>query len=410
MRNLVKIEEVWYFRMMANGKRTKLSLNTRDVEVAKTRRNGLESRAWAEKWDEIEGLKAKRSIATIGDVLKCYGQARELQLAARTYEDNAWALRYILKRVKGMEEVDGLPVTMLDGELVRAWQRLCLANAPLNDKLKADAAAVSCNSVLSQARSVFSKEAYARKIYNQLNVPDLLEFRTAPRLEELKRDSYVKPDDGIIKKMWQAAGLLKSGFDTAHGPPWKRPMLWLVWWLASQTGLRKGELGAMRARWFVTTPGETLVRTYFEMDFVPKGKRERDVPVVAGVEQEWRRVAAENGWGTEPGDYVFPNVEGKSRATLMEDLFKEFGAWMRENGWPRRQKAHELRKIFASDLTEVGDPYDTMRSLGHQDIKTTMKYAARRRVTAVDQGARYAANVIPLPQGEALTQLNGAEG
>lgn len=402
LRNLLKRGSKWYFKKEVGGKVKSISLNTTDLELAKVRRNNLEKLAHQEKWKEIDELGSKRSVATIGEVIGRYEKATDLQLAQRTYENNVWALRLILKRVKGLDNdaaVDGLATSVLDGGLAREWQRLCLEKAGA-DKLKLDSASVSANSMLAQARSLFGKDAMARKIYEGLKLPDLAGFRSAPRLNELKRDSYQKPADELLRQIWKAAHVLRDGASESLDPTIgkesavaKEPALWLVFWLASQTGLRKGEMTFMRYRWFESE----FVRTCFEADFVPKGKRERDVPVVAAVEVECRRVAKENGWPTEDTDYVLPGSQW-----MKEKLFKAFGRWMRAQGWTRRQKAHELRKIFASDFLETSTPYDAQLALGHRDLKTTSRYAARRSAKAVDQSARYGElTVLPDPPAQA---------
>jgi integrase len=47
---------------------------------------------------------------------------------------------------------------------------------------------------------------------------------------------------------------------------------------------------------------------------------------------------------------------------------------MRSHGWTRRQKGHELRKIFATRVNMFNNTIDVMQALGHKDIKTTKRY------------------------------------
>lgn len=404
LKHLLKRGSIWYFRVERKGKVTCTTLDTPDEDLARRRRDVLMRNIANDRWELIDGLKATRNIATVGEVIERYSAAVDLQLSVNTMRDYCWAVRKILKTIMSEgrlsdEAVNQLPVTVLNAGLVRKWQQHCLAKLVADghggDKLKEDTAAISCNSMIAQARSLFSKRVMSRKVYEGLNVPDLKEFLGAPVLNVLKRDVYHKPPEEVIAKIWKAArelrdGCLRTATDGTEleGPPWKRPGLWLVFYLAAQTGMRKGELRAVRYRWLgASQDGKGAMLTVaFETDFVSKGKRERLVPIAAAVEIECRRVAKENGWPTELNDYVVPGL-----AADKETLFRELGSWMTEQGWTRRQKAHELRKIFASDLTEAGDPYDTQLALGHGDIKTTMRYAARREVRAVDQAQRYAA-------------------
>lgn len=414
LKNLKKRGGIWYFKKIVGGRVESVSLQTGDLEVAKARRDKLALKMVQEKWEEIDQVRTKRNLATIGEVCARFESATDLQLNPKTTADYVWALKHLIKRARpGTVNVENLPCTILDAGLVREFQKQCLAAVPAGERLMADTAAVSANSILRQARSVFSRRALKRNVYEGLVLPKLDGFLTAPMLNTLKRDTYVKPDEELLKRVWKGAYMLRDGVALVgktdppsreryggqggtelHGPPWKRPVLWVIFWLASQTGLRKNELMCMRARWFQGQAGPApTIRTMFEADFVPKGKRERLVPIAPGVAEEWLRVAKENGWSTDPEAHVLPGGRWQK-----DEMFKEFGAWMKEQGWTRRQKAHELRKIFASDLTEAGDPYDTQQALGHQDIKTTMRYAARRKVASVDLAARY---------GPTLTVIQG---
>ena len=57
---------------------------------------------------------------------------------------------------------------------------------------------------------------------------------------------------------------------------------------------------------------------------------------------------------------------------------------MRSLGWDRKRKAHELRAEFGSAMVEANDAYSAQLALGHQDLKTTARYAARPAIRAVD--------------------------
>lgn len=382
MRNLWKRNGTWYFRKLTQGITRSVSLQTTDVELAKTRRNKLEEATIKEKWDVLDAVGSRRNVASIGEVIERYQAATDLQLGPRAYEDNPWALRRILKLVRGVEVVDKLPLTVLDGALVRGWQRYCLEAAG-EDLLKKDSAAVSCNSMLGQARSLFGKGPMQRGIYSGLVIPDLVEFMTLKRLKELPRDDYHKPDEDLIRRVWAGAGALRDGaFEGPRQPLDLQQRLWLAFYITAQTGLRRGEVWAMRYSWFVAGG----VRTEFDSDFVTKGKRVRTVPVDPGLELECRRTALANGWPTGPTDLVLPGSRWEK-----EKLFKVLGHWMTALGWTRRQKAHELRKIWASDLLESGaTPYAVQLSAGHRDMRTTTRYAARGTVKGIDQSARYA--------------------
>lgn len=388
-KNLIKRGTVWYFKKAVNGKEQRISLDTADVTLARARRDALAKKMAGsdDKWAAIDGIKGVRGVATIGEVLTRYAASTQLQLAPRTVDDNCWALRHIVRTTGNHQvetDIDTLSAGVLTGALVTSWQQAWLKEAG-KDRLKMDSAAVSANSILAQARSVFSKRTTRHNIYAGMVLPDLNGFKNAPRLQELKRDDYHRPDGTLIRKLWTEAAQLRDGKSEFPMPEdVTQQSIWLAFYLVSMTGLRRGELMAMRWGWFQKNGEDASVRVKFETDFVPKGKRERVIPIMATVETECRKLALECERTMMPAECVLAGT-----VTVKEDIFRALGAWMKWAGWTRRQKAHELRKIFASDFLETADPYDAQLVLGHQDLKTTARYAARRAVAPVDTAARY---------------------
>jgi len=363
----------YWLDVRIHGRRIKRSLETNVAKVAQARaiQHYLQP-ALAGRWDEIEADAARgRAVASLGEVCARYLGCPLVRAGARARRENVNALRRIVRAGLGLgdqSEVDGRPVSVLSRGLVRAYQagRLALAG---EDRLARDRQAITANSTLRQARSVFGTRVMALEVYEGLELGDLSGFMRAPKLDELKRDHYeLPPAEDVARLLADLETLAKE-----------RPELWLVAVMAMQTGLRRSELVAARWRWIEPN----AVRVRFEPDFVPKGKKERLVPVDAGVLAQVRRVAVEQGWPVGDGDFILP---GASLSARME-LFRELGAWMKGHGWTRRQKAHELRKIYASVITASAGAYVAKVALGHQDIRTTERYAARPAIQPVDVAA-----------------------
>jgi integrase len=163
--------------------------------------------------------------------------------------------------------------------------------------------------------------------------------------------------------------------------------------MASMTGLRRKEIVFARWGWMHADGVDVRV----EADFVPKGKRGRWVPAVPEARAEALKVATEQNWETQAAAYLLP---GNSVSKRME-VFRRLGKWMKDRGWPRRQKAHELRKLFATALCRAADPYAAQMALGHQELETTSRYAQRPAVMAVNPIKLY---VLPNPE-EADSQV-----
>jgi integrase len=384
----------WRIRFKLDGRNVRKALKTSDVKLAKDRAIKLFIKPamigdWSKIFPPPKPAEERLRLATLQEIMDCYAASAHLLLdvGAPAVAACIGQLRLVVAEALGIdrEQVGALSSSVLTLDLAVNFQRkFCARREYRGGRLAENRARVSANSKLRQARAVLSKKARAKRIYEAagLRLPDLTGFLSCPLLDELKIDNYQLPETEILTGLWRGAASLKE----------TQPAVWMVWHMINATGLRRRELCAMRWRWF----GPGLVRTPFEEDFVPKGKRERDIPVRADVEQLAREHAITNGWPCGAADRVLPGTP-----TERDGLFRSLAAWMKDNGWTRRQKAHELRKVFASLVCEENDAYSAQLVLGHQQITTTQRYAARPKVTPVSVADRYAApsNVVSMGGG-----------
>ena len=112
---------------------------------------------------------------------------------------------------------------------------------------------------------------------------------------------------------------------------------------------------------------------------MPKSGRARTLPVLPEVRTEALAVAQKAGWDVSPEAHWLP---GEARERL--DVFRRLGAWMKSLGWTRKRKAHELRAVFGTALARAHGAYAAQLALGHADLKTTARYAARPPLEAVN--------------------------
>lgn len=147
-------------------------------------------------------------------------------------------------------------------------------------------------------------------------------------------------------------------------PEW-RPMVTL----ALRTGLRQGELRALRWEDVDLKAGRLVVRRAAWKDRIgtPKSGRSREVPLSD------QALAALRGHRHLKGDLVFSSEDGgmltaKSCKWPLWRACRRAG--LRRVGW------HVLRHTFASHLVMRGAPLKAVQELlGHADIKMTMRYA-----------------------------------
>ena len=149
-----------------------------------------------------------------------------------------------------------------------------------------------------------------------------------------------------------------------------------VWLTAALTGLRKGELVALRWRDIDWAARRIRVRqNYVRGQFgTPKSRRStRSVPMadqVGGVLDQLSKVSH----FAAPDDLVFAHpVTGQplAKANMSRRLRKALEAAGLE---PHR--FHDLRHTFGTRMAAVGTPLRTLQEwMGHRDIATTQRYA-----------------------------------
>lgn len=133
--------------------------------------------------------------------------------------------------------------------------------------------------------------------------------------------------------------------------------------ILSNTGIRLGEMWALRWKDVDFRNSQIWVRAYD--GFVPKGRRDRSVP----LNENTLRVISDLASKRSDGDmYVYRLTCNKKR------LSNKFGRYARKFGI--RARLHDLRHTFASHLAMRGTPVPVIQELlGHAQISTTMIYA-----------------------------------
>jgi integrase len=371
-RGRVSQDSTWYLRTEIHGRMIHRSLDSNVRAQAERIAAGIIRNARAKRWDALEESKVRAEVASLAEVVERYSPLWQvLGRRERTWRANVTTLERVLD-VAGEARGLSAPVSVLTRRFAALFQERFMARAKGRDRIAQNGAAVTANSYLRMVRSLFSREVVGRGSYDGLVLPDLKEFMDAPELAELP-PQYVAPRAEVLRAMAEGAVALRV----------ERPAVWLVWWLAVQSGLRRGELRALRWGWFSGDGRDgRVLEVPCSAAFVAKGKRARLVPVVPECERLAREVASGLGWEMGPADLV---LQGNT-----DRWFRELGEWMVSLGWDRRQKAHELRKVFATALAEgCGDVYAVKEALGHQAISTTERYVAPTLAKAVDVAARW---------------------
>lgn len=168
---------------------------------------------------------------------------------------------------------------------------------------------------------------------------------------------------------------------------------------AAMTGLRQGELFALRWRDVDWAAGRVRVRRNFVRgEFgTPKSKRSsRSVPLARRVASELARLQQDSVLSGDD-DLVFAHP-ATGKPIDRSKLLKRFKAALRR-AEVRSVTFHDLRHTFGTRMAAQGVPMRTLQEwMGHRDFKTTLIYAdyAPSESEASWVEAAFAAPVLPL--------------
>lgn len=305
----------------------------------------------------LEQSKARRDVPKIGQLCERYLATVRVRGKPRlkTAAVNVARLHNVLRVGTGSNNVDNLDVMVLDGALVRRYANVMVDGVNEKEHAAIESCRRSIVSVLRQARSLFSKDMMSA--YRDLGLPDLQEFRTEFACKPEKK-RYRMPEAAEIDPVLEAGRALP-----AHDP------LRVVFILAYYLGLRSGEMHAARWSWISKNHQGRLemdIRNRPEENFKTKG-REGAVPIHERVMEELRKCR-------RPDDpYILPGGTKTGRENLVN---RAFASWMRDQGWTRRETAHELRK-YRGHLWKKTYGLDAAHDwLRHANWQTTLDYYA----------------------------------
>jgi integrase len=153
---------------------------------------------------------------------------------------------------------------------------------------------------------------------------------------------------------------------------------------AAMTGLRKGELDALRWMDVDFNASQLRVRqswdTHEKDTGTPKGGVSRVVPLAPELAGEMERLGkAKLGEAFDPerhkADFVF--ADPRTGKPMMPNAFyKRYAATKRQAGIRKSIRIHDLRHTFGTQMAAAGTPLiDIQHYLGHTDLKMTLRYA-----------------------------------
>jgi integrase len=396
------------------GRREMIPLGTANREVAAQKARAIYLYLQANGWDEtLLKFKPKsrwsRSAATsVGEFCE---QVQSLWSGkAKTLGDYIRAFRTIVSdvfeidggtskfdyrsggRESWLQKVDRIKLRDVTPDKIQKWKVEFLRRAGSNPA-KRRSAAISVNSLLRQAKSLFA--------------PDVLKF--------VKVDIPSSPFQGVEFEPRQSMRY-QSSFDPARliraaqeDLPQEQFKIFL---LALTAGLRRNEIDKLEWSAFDWERGVISIRA--TAYFSPKSEDATgDVEVDAEVMELFRGYRA-----SASGDFVIesrvsPRPDAAYSHYRCQREFETLNSWLKAHGIETKQPLHTLRKEFGSQVCAKHGIYAASRALRHADIAITSRHYLDKRESARAGLGRFLSqpsNVINLGERNSRSQNKAPNG
>jgi len=194
-------------------------------------------------------------------------------------------------------------------------------------------------------------------------------------------DTFSSTDLAAIERV-ALAGQHRSQPDDFYGPgvfvEWRRlnQQDAAIFIVAAHTGLRQGELRALRWRHVNLEDQRVTVEAAISAGEVSttKSRRIRTVPLTETACRQFKRMASRSHF-LEPEDFVFCNASG---GILDESALRRRFRRVQQKAGLRVRRFHDLRHTFGSIAVRRFDPVTVQTLMGHSSLTTTERYLHSR--------------------------------
>lgn len=362
------------FQCVHQGQKRTVDTGQRDLrratEFARRYREELKSG----RLETLRVIQLRRSPTdlTVGRLLKEFARyAAVAGLAPGTARNYPLCLRRILAvALPSGTDPDQVSLLDLTARLVFEWRAKVAATVPAGDDAQRRKVEGSANSMLNQARGLFSARAMEHyRLVAKIDLPpNIREFLDAPGFTDVVKEEYHLPPDSVVARTFaDLAGKRESD-----------PDVFVATWLALGFGLRKSEAAAVRAGWFRVTPQgvfldlrATLVPGSFaEKASTKNGSVCPSIQCSNGAWQHLQPIVA----SLQAEDYLLraPTATGRC-----EEVFRRLSAWMADLGWATDKKLHELRAYAGCQVARRDGIEAASRWLRHSSIVVTQRHYGR---------------------------------
>lgn len=364
-RRITKAGKQHYFNL-GSDKRTAEAISNAIDDFLRDPRNSIEDAK--RKFNPDSVLKDGNKL-TVADIIRCHEKVeKRLEIREKTARHYRSCLMWVVRRVvayrrkspmpgfcgysNALSQIEDFSVSNLHGRFLSDLKMAAMGDA--GEMIKdQNAAKRKLNSVLSDARSIFSESAIEEYRHAGLEVPEIDGFMKGRLFRRVSKKRYRLPKPEVI------TGLFESMDELRFNPNAYRMFL-----LAIGAGLRRGEIYNCRRSWLVD--GET--------------------PTIVIKEQgEW-----EQKHGGEDYSEICPWAYRELLATLkpkadciiegtqkqIESDTRWFCEWLRDKGIDREHPIHELRMLCGCWIANRRGLYVAQKLLRHTSAQVTSDHYA----------------------------------
>ncbi len=382
----------WSVRIQHQGRRESFPLRTPNKTAAGAKAKDIYFALNGAGWEEaLQRFKPEAAApvltdATVGDLIREVTTIGGLR--PKTLADYAKALRLIVAevfeidggrdkfdphtggRLKWLEQVEAVPLADLTPDKVQRWKLAFLRRAG-SDPAKQRRAKTSVNSLLRQAKSLFSKKALR---FLTLKLPDPLPFdgvQFEPR-QSMRYHSAIEP--------WSLISVAQAELANGEG---NRPEQYKVFLLSLCAGLRRNEIDKLE--WNALDFTRHVFRIEATEFLHPKTEESTgEIEIDPQVSEIFERLRQRSGGRFVIESDRMPILDATYSTYRCKPVFDGLTKWLKENGVVSQKPLHELRKEFGSTIANEHGIFAASRALRHTDISITTRHYAdkKRRVTA----------------------------
>ena len=336
-------------RIQHQGKRRLLATGHADLTLAKAKAKEVLTEILDGK--PVERVPRGKSAPTIGKVLDAFkeGDRHVRKQTGRHYE---LALLRMLKDVTGLEAEDARKETLgiLTEDFVRRYQAIKQKTGGGVDYVTPMAVNTGINSVVRQARGVFSRSAL--KVYERADLPMPTTLSGFLKAQFLKELSHRYSDNPIpqeqIEKLNKDLPKLKE----------QDERLWAIHLMIRLMGLRDSEIERARRHWLVKRGDTTfLVINRREGEAAPK-RSDGEVPVPQVLLDYFESHESD------------PLIPAKHQTERRDLIYKTHSKWVKARVPGRTKTNHELRKWAGSMVATKTNSWERAAEFLRIDIET----------------------------------------